>query len=229
MKLGAIVQARMSSQRLPGKVLRQVAGKPLLQYLLERLDHCCYLEAVVVATSVDGSDTPIADFCQELGVACCRGPLFNVAGRFKEVLEEYQFDGFVRVNGDSPLLDQRLIEEGVAIFLKGDFDLVTNVLTRTYPKGQSVEIVRGETFRAAYQFMRTEDELEHVTRHFYNHRDDFRIFNFESGQDQSGIQLSVDTPQDMDIFASIISHMNKPHWEYTLTETLRIYRGLAVI
>ena len=100
MKIGTIVQARMSSQRFPNKVLYEVAGKPLLQYLLERLEHCNCLDAIVVATSVDDSDTPIAEYCQQHSMACYRGPLANVAGRFNQVLDIYQFDGFVRVNGD---------------------------------------------------------------------------------------------------------------------------------
>ena len=217
----------MSSQRLPGKVLYKVAGKAILQYLLERLRHCDGLNAIIVATSTDDSDTPIADFCQEQGVLCYRGSLLNVASRFKEASEAYQLDGFVRVNGDSPLLDQRLIRQAVVAFLGGDFDLVTNVLKRTYPKGQSVEVLCSETFRAAYQRMRAGDELEHVTRYFYDRQEDFRIFNFESGQDYGRIQLSVDTPQDVAMFSSIIARMDRAHWDYTLTEILDIYGSLA--
>ena len=174
-KLGAIVQARMSSQRLPNKVLHKVAGKPMLQYLLERLEHCNCLDAIVVATSAEDSDTPIAEHCRQNGVPCYRGSLSNVAGRFNEALNIYHFDGFVRVNGDSPLLDQNLIEKAVSIFLAGDLDIVTNGQKRTYPKGQSVEVLRADTFRYAYQLMREEDEFEHVTPYFYKHAEKFLL------------------------------------------------------
>jgi len=226
MKIGAIVQARMTSERLPNKVLHEVAGKPLLQYLLERLEHCNCLDAIVVATSVEDSDTPIAEYCRQHGVACYRGSLTNVAGRFKEILDVYQFDGFVRVNGDSPLLDQRLIEKGVGIFLNGDFDLVTNVLPPTYPKGQSVEVLRTSIYQRTYPRMQEAEDLEHVTKFFYKHPKDFKIYNFALTENLSDIRLCVDTWQDMDNYATIVSNMHKPHWEYTLEDIIQIYRNL---
>lgn len=227
MKIGAIVQARMSSQRFPNKVLYEVAGKPMLQYLLERLEHCAYLDDIVVATSTDDSDTPVADYCRQNGVACHRGPLSNVAGRFIEVLDLYGYDCFVRVNGDSPLLDQRVIEKGITIFLNGHFDLVTNVHPRSYPRGQSTESLLASTYREAYKRMRTEDEFEHVTGYYYKYPQEFRIQNFALAKDLSHIQLSVDTCQDMDNFARIVSKMARPHWEYTLEDVLQIYGNLA--
>jgi len=227
MKIGAIVQARMRSQRFPNKVLYRVAGEPMLQYLLERLEHCNCLDAIVVATSVEDSDTPIAEHCLLHGVPCYRGSLSNVAGRFNQVLGMYQFDGFVRVNGDSPLLDQRLIEKGVDIFLNGDFDLVTNALPSTYPKGQSVEVLRTATYRRAYNHMQEAEDLEHVTKFFYKHPHDFRIHNFTLSENLNDIRLCVDTWQDMDNFTTIVSRMNRPHWEYTLEDVLQIYRGLV--
>lgn len=224
MTIGAIVQARMSSQRLPGKVLYKVAGKPMLHYLLERLEHCGSLDAIVVATSTGESDTPIADYCQELGVACYRGPLYNVAGRFKEVLDVYQFDGFVRVNGDSPLLDQQLVDKGVDIFIRGNFDLVTNILPRTYPIGQSVEVLRSNAFRRGYQLMQEDEEFEHVTKFFYKNQQDFKIYNFASETYYGDLHLAVDTVSQMDTFTAIISRMTKSHWQYGLYEILEFYQ-----
>jgi len=226
-KTGAIIQARMSSQRLPHKVLFEVAGKPMLQYLLERLKHCSRLDSIVVATSVDDSDTPIAEYCRQQDVACYRGPLSNVAGRFKEVLDIYEFDSFIRVNGDSPLLDQRLIEKGIDTFTAGDFDIVTNAQRRTYPKGQTVEILRSDTFRYGYGLMREEDEFEHVTQYFYKHPGDFKIYNFALPQNLNHIQLSVDTIKNMETFVAIINRINRPHWEYGWEDVLKIYHGLS--
>ena len=218
----------MSSQQLPNKVLLEAAGKPILQYLLERLEHCDCLDNIVVATSVDDSDTPIADYCRQNGIACYRGSLSDVAGRFNEVLDVYHFDAFVRINGDSPLLDQRLIEKGVSLFLGGDFDLVTNVFPRTYPIGQSVEVLGTVTYQSTYSRMQEEADLEHVVRYYYQHPDEFRIQNFTLTENLSRIQLSVDTWQDMDTFVTIASKMTRPHWEYTLEDILRIYQGLAL-
>jgi len=228
MKIGVIIQARMSSQRFPGKVLCEVDGKAILQYLLERLRRCRYLDHIVVATSGDETDAPVEEFCKGYGVQCYRGPLLNVAARFKEILDRYTFDAFVRVNGDSPLLDTRLIEKGMDIFLNGDYDIVTNTLRRTYPIGQSVEIVHAEIFRTAYELMQGEEELEHVTKYFYKNKEKYRIFNFESEYNYSRTRLSIDERDDLKTFIKIISKMNKPHWEYKLEDILNIYRDQLV-
>lgn len=218
------MQARMGSERLPGKTLHPVNGKPLLQYLLDRLSRCRGLDAVVVATSGDKTDHAIETFCQKQGVPCYRGPLKNVALRFREVLDHYAFDAFVRVNGDSPLLDQALVERALKVFGQDRFDLVTNVLVRTYPKGQSVEVLRGDIFRKTVDLMKEEEDLEHVTKYFYKHKDQFKIHNFEAPEDYRGVQLSVDTPQDMETFNQMVAAMTRPPWDYPLEELLEIYR-----
>ena len=214
MNIGAIIQARMSSKRFPGKVMYEVCGKPLLGFLLKRLSKCKRLDAVVVATSTEKSDSVIYDYCQRNRVPCHRGSLDDVAGRFREVIDLFGFDGFVRLCGDSPLLDHRLVDEAVDIFSSGQFDLVTNVLKRTYPKGQSVEVINSNVFRTVYPLMKFETELEHVTTYFYEHSSCFAIFNFESGKSLGNIQLSVDTPADMQTFESMIAGLERPHWEY---------------
>ncbi len=225
--IGAIVQARMSSQRYPGKVLHNVAGKPMLEYLMERLERCTSLNCVFVATSSDESDVSIQSFCGERGIKCYCGSLTDVAGRFKGLVEKYQLDCFVRVNGDSPLIDQLLIDHAVDIFLNGDFDLVTNTLERTYPKGQSIEVLRSDTFIKAYESMKGDDEFEHVTKYFYKHPDRYRIRNFACRENISDIQLSVDTKEDMLTFEGIVAEMAKPHWEYHLRDILQIYYDLT--
>lgn len=227
MKIGAIVQARMSSQRLPGKVLHRVGGKPMLQYLLERLEHCRSLDRMVVATSTDESDDPIAAFCEAYGVDCFRGSLTDVAGRFKAVLDRYPFEGFVRVNGDSPLFDQSLVDRGVDIFRRGNHEIVTNLWPRTFPSGQTVEILKAETFRLGYSQMQEPEDLEHITQFFYKNADRFRICNFTAVADYNGLHLSIDTERDMKAFAEAVSNMVGPHWQYGLAEVVRLYDRVA--
>lgn len=229
MSVGAIIQARMTSKRFPGKVLHQVAGKPLLQYVLERLSPCTSLDAVVVATSVDQSDDPVEFFCREHGVLCFRGDLANVAGRLNAALRAHGFGAFVRLSGDSPLMDPVVVDRGVDTFLKGKSDLVTNVFPRSFPRGQSVEVLRADTFRWAVEMMRDSEDLEHVTRYYYRNPRYFKIRNFSAEQDYSGVGLAVDTTQDMERFAKIIASMDKPHWKYHLPEILAIYADLSVV
>src|SRR5579862_9583374 len=136
----------MTSQRLPGKSLRPLCGQPMLQYVLDRLSRLDVLSEAVVATSTDPSDDAIDEFCRRIGRPCFRGSLDNVAERFLQAALAHRLSAFVRVSGDSPLLDQRLVARGVALFTESGSDLTTNIFPRTYPAGMSVEVVRTETF-----------------------------------------------------------------------------------
>ena len=225
-KIAVIIQSRMTSNRLPGKVLRSVCGKPMLQYLLERLNQCENIAEIVVATSCDPSDEPIVDFCSALNVSCFRGPLLNVAKRFYDLLIEYGFDKFVRISGDSPLLDQNLIDLGIRLFLDGDYDMVTNILPRTFPKGQSVEILKSDVFIEAFEKMTEVDDLEHVTKYIYKNCNNYKILNFESGERLGNIQLSVDTEEDLLKFEQIVEAMEKDHWRYGYKDVLKILESM---
>lgn len=221
MKIGILIQARMSSVRLPGKPLRRLLGKPLLGYLLERLQHCQRPYPIVVATSVADSDTPIAAFCAAQQVACWRGPLDDVVERFSKVLKVRDWDAFVRLSGDSPLLDQRLVDRAVALFVEGDYDLVTNVYPRTFPRGQSVEVVRTATFQRTRARMQAAADREHVTRYFYEHASDFAIKNFALDPPCVDVHLAVDTLQDFDYVENhVLARQTRPHWEYTVDDLL---------
>jgi len=220
MPVGVIIQARMSSTRYPGKVLYSVSGKAMLGYLLESLCYCESKSHVVVATSNTKSDDPIEEFCSNMKVDCYRGSLDNVAQRFVEVIKAYKFSTFVRLSGDSPLLDYRLVDRAVGIFQSGCFDLVTNTLKRTFPRGQSVEVLNSTKFTKTFDKMLTQDEKEHVTRYFYTHNKEFSIHNFESGKDYGDLELSVNTTEDMRRIESIIHSMKKPHWEYNFEELI---------
>ncbi len=221
MRLGAIVQARMSSERLPGKVLLELNSRPLLAYLLERLEHAA-LDEIVVATSQEPDDDAIERFCSGLGVACFRGALDDVAERFIAAAEAHSLDAVARVSGDSPLLDQRLVDRGVELYRERGPDLVSNVHPRSCPPGESVEIVSVEALRHAHPEM-SDQQREHVTLFFYDHADRFEIVSFDDGErDLSGISLAVDSEQDAETASAILSRMERPHWEYELDEILEL-------
>lgn len=222
MHVGIIVQARMSSQRLPGKVLREVGGKPMLQYTLERVALARGSDAVIVATSDEASDDPIAAFCAQRGVPCFRGSLEDVAGRFLAAADAHGFDAFVRVCGDSPLTDPAVISTAAELFRSGEYDLVTNTFPRSFPVGVSVEIIRTETFRKAHARMREDADREHVTRYYYQHPEEFRIQNITAPADYSTAQLAVDTLEDWERFTRIMQHMDRPHATYGYQEVLAI-------
>ena len=223
MAVTAIVQARTDSTRLPGKVLREVGGKPVLAYLLERLEHATLIDDIVVATSDDPSDDDLTAFCRTTEVDCHRGSFGDVAGRILGAARARKLDAFVRVSGDSPLLDQSLVDRAVALLRDSDSELATNVYTRTYPRGQSVEAFRTDAFARGYEAMEDDVDLEHVTPFFYRHESDFRIASFEHDPNLGDLRLVVDTQDDLDAFTQIVSAMDRPHWDHSLEDVV----GLA--
>jgi spore coat polysaccharide biosynthesis protein SpsF len=229
MSVAAIVQARTSSTRLPGKVLRHAAGKPLLAYVVERLQHANSVDRVVVATSDERSDDAIASLCRASGVHCHRGPSADVAGRILGAMHAVGADIAVRISGDSPLLDQRLIDDAVALLEECKSDLATNVYpTRTFPRGQSVEAFRAQALERGYALAADASDLEHVTPVFYRHSAQFRIASFTRKPGLGDLRLVVDTQEDFDRFTRVVSAMDRPHWQYGLDDVLELHRTCAV-
>lgn len=228
-RIGVIVQARMSSKRLPGKVLLRVNEKPMLAYLIERLRHCNNIDEMIIATSDSRSDDSIAEFCSASAIACYRGSLNNVAARFLDTARHFGLDAFVRVSGDSPMLDQRIVDKAVLIFREDKWDFVTNksnAQRRTFPKGQTVEVVRTGCFEKALPIMSLPEDFEHVTNIFYRTPKMFRIREFTCRRNIGHVQLSVDTAEDMDLFTRIVMTADRPLWEYTLEEILELRDAL---
>jgi spore coat polysaccharide biosynthesis protein SpsF len=224
--VGVVVMARMTSRRFPGKVLHPLAGRPALEYLVERLARAERADTVVVATSTEPSDDPVEALCRRLPVHCHRGPLENVALRLLEAMDGLGLRAGVRVSGDSPLLDQGLVDQAVELFGEGDADLVTNVFPRSFPRGQSVEVINREALQRALASMGTGDDTEHVTPYLYRHPELFRIRNFEAGADHSDTALTIDEPEDAARIEAILARMDRPHWEYSWKEALEL--GAAV-
>lgn len=222
-----VCQARMTSSRLPGKVLRPIEGRPALQLMLERLDRAARPDLVVVATSVERSDDPVAALVERLGVPCHRGPLIDVAGRFMEVVQRWSPAAFVRVTGDSPLIDHRLVDHALELYAEGGADVVTNVFPSTFPSGQSLEVVAAGSFRRAYESMEEPHDREHVTPYLYRHHERFRIRNFSAGEDLSDLDVSIDTAEDAALIEAVVARMERPHWEYGWRDVVRLYREVV--
>lgn len=217
-RAGAVVQARMGSQRLPGKVLTPLAGRAILEWLLERLEHAQTIDAIVVATSDEAEDDAVAAFAAARGVACHRGPLADVAGRVLGAARAHDLDAIVRVNGDSPLLDQRLIDRGVELLKESGADLVSNVRPRTFPPGQSVEVVLTDALERAHAQDSSDEDREHVTGPLYDGR--FRVVRFEADPPRTEPAFTVDTPADLARIEAIMRGMDRPHHEYTWEDLL---------
>ncbi|WP_310451399.1 cytidylyltransferase domain-containing protein [Sulfuritalea sp.] len=227
MKVVSVIQARMSSRRLPGKILQIVRGRPMLSYLVERLRHCRQLDGIVLATSNEESDDPVVAFAETTGLPCYRGPLDDVAARLLGAAEEAGAQGLVRISGDSPLIDSALVDRLVSVFRQSDRpDLVTNVAKRTFPKGQSIEVISVGALRTRVANGMTATEKEHVTECFYKHSDGARIVNVEHTEPLGDMQLSVDSAEDMSRFETLLDILGEPYWRHGLAEVVAAQKRL---
>lgn len=219
----AVIQARMSSARLPGKILTQVHGATLLEHLVSRLERCGGLDGIVIATSSDAADDPVPEFARARGLRCHRGSLDDVASRLLEAAHRFGIEHLARISGDSPMLDPAILDQALDIYRGNDADLVTNVQQRSFPKGQSVEVFSRTVLEDALKQDVIAADREHVTPHFYRHPDCYRILNFAYPGNRGDAQLSVDTEADLRRFSRIMERLGPPYWQHGLEDLLSAY------
>jgi spore coat polysaccharide biosynthesis protein SpsF len=202
-RVAIVVVARMTSSRLPGKSLMMLAGETLLGRVLQRTRQSREADCIIVATTSDPSDDPIEEWCISAGVHCFRGSLTNVALRVFEAARTVGAYGVVRVSADSPFIDPALIDYAIQLFRSHDADLVTNVFPRTFPKGESIEVIAADTLEHLLLAQLTPNQQEHVTKVFYDFPERFVIICFtvtdfvsDEAFDYSRVQLSIDTDED---------------------------------
>jgi len=190
-----ILQARMSSKRLPGKSLKLIRGKEVLQLVYDQISKSKYISKIIIATSKHISDDKIVTFCKKRNISVFRGSLNNVASRFYNIIKKKNCEEFVRINGDSPLTSSKIIDKLCRQFLKGKNEIVTNSFPRSFPKGQSVEIIKSSLIKKNINKFNKYD-LEHVSSYFYRNFKKFKIRNIRNKMNQSMYNLSIDTKKD---------------------------------
>jgi spore coat polysaccharide biosynthesis protein SpsF len=211
LKIGILVFSRYSSRRLPGKVLKPINDKPMLSYLLDRLMLKYDKNQIVLATSDEISDDKISEFANEYGVNCFRGSLPNVALRFMEAAKSMKFDYAVRITGDSVFIDTEIIEKLISK-IEGGYDLISNRKYKTYPIGQTIEVIKIDTFEKMYPKFSTPEHFEHVTEYFYNNEEEEGL-NIYHHKNEDGIfseiSLAIDTHEDFVKASSVIHAAGK--------------------
>ena len=191
-----VVQARSSSRRFPRKILHRIYGKTLIEHVILKISKSKNVSNIVVATSNNKSDDNLVNLLKKNNINYFRGELKNVAKRLLYAAEKYKKKYFIRINADSPLIDFKLIDLSIKIFLKKKYDLITNVFPRSFPQGQSVEIIKTSVLRKNIKKM-NKIELEHVTRFFYKKYNNFSIKNFSAKKKLAKMKLSIDTKKDL--------------------------------
>jgi len=197
----AIVQARMSSTRLPGKVLRVVSGRTILGHTVERLKAATLIDKAVVATTTERSDDLIENWCAENGVACYRGSLNDVLDRYYCAARKFSARTVVRVTSDCPLIDPELVDRVIEKFGSADYDHVS--VGPSYPDGLDAEVFSFDALARAHREARLASEREHVTPYIWKNPELFRLSTIESEKDLSKLRWTVDDEKDLALVTEI--------------------------
>ena len=200
-----ILQARINSKRLPKKVMRKIFNRSILERVIKRIKKSKEVKKIIVATSNSIQDDLIAKFCKKKKISFYRSNLNNVYLRYYKLINAEKIDNFIRITADSPLIDPKIIDKYIKIFKKNKFDIVTNTLKRSYPKGQSVEVINSKIIlRSLKAVSNNKNDQEHITSYFYRNKDRFKIKNISLKKNLSHFNFSIDTPKDYDFIKKII-------------------------
>lgn len=204
MKAVGIIQARMGSHRLPGKVLKPIVGVPMLKHMMMRLDRCQSLDEVVIATTDQPQDQVLCDFAETNGYLVGKGSESDVLGRYYKVAKERKADVVIRLTADCPLIDSEVTDRVVKRHLDSKTnDITSNVLQLSYPNGFDTEALSFSCLERVHQG--TQDPLyrEHVTNYIHDYPEKFIMENVRSDEDRSYLRLCVDTDEDFDLIRCI--------------------------
>jgi spore coat polysaccharide biosynthesis protein SpsF (cytidylyltransferase family) len=215
-----ILQARFSSTRLPGKVLKEILGIPMLQLQLERLQRVKRIDLLVVATSNDSSDDPIEDLCKNLNIACFRGSLNHVLDRYYHAAVQYKAKHIVRLTGDCPLTDPDLIDQVIQYYLDESYDYASNTIEPTFPDGLDVEIFRFSALADAWKEASLASEHEHVSSFIYKSPDRYRIGSYKGKHNLSNLRWTVDEPEDFDFVRKVYKAAYPKNSRFTTDDIL---------
>ena len=207
-----IIQARMGSSRLPGKVLKDICGKPMLGWVVERVKQCGNVGQVLVATTVDPGDDPIVEFCQAQAIDCFRGNIFDVLDRYYQAALHYRADVVVRVTADCPLIDPQVVDRTIEELQARKLDFCANRLPppykRTYPIGLDVEVATMPALTEAWENAIEPHEREHVMPYLYAGARKFKTGVIDAEADHGSQRWTVDTPEDLDFVRKIAELLN---------------------
>lgn len=199
-----IISARMDSKRFPNKMMSKLWGQPLLEFIICRASDISYLNNLIIATTDRPVDDIIVEVADHYSVPVHRGRLGDVARQFVECGKHYKSDYLLRLNGDSPCFDINLIEQGFA-FCNEDYDLITNIPSRTFPYGIALEIIKTSALGKAYPLM-DEAERQHVTLHFYKHPKSFKIKEVLNQGEKLDFKFAIDDPSDLERLNEYLLH-----------------------
>lgn len=239
MNVCCIIQARMNSTRLPGKIMLPLpmeAGKPVLEHVISRVKESKRITNIVVATTINAEDDSVVDIAEKVNTEVYRGSEKNVLERFYFAVKEEQPDYIVRITSDCPCIDPNILDELIEFHLVNGYDYSSNAINRTFPHGLDAEIFSYEMLKTAFVNAKATFELEHVTPYFYlTNAANYKVGSFENEIDYSNVRITLDTNEDYlllaavfdyfkekksFLFSDIIALFNKKPWLYKVNENV---------
>ncbi|MFT6248959.1 MAG: spore coat polysaccharide biosynthesis protein SpsF [Cognaticolwellia sp.] len=223
-----ILQARMSSSRLPNKVLLPILGKPMLAHQIDRINTLKIPHKLIIATSTQTSDDPIEQLCQQLNIRCYRGALDDVLERYYQAAIEFSqnktIKNIVRITGDCPLIDSDIIEQLINLFLTSNVDYCSNCAPATLPDGLDVEVFSFDALEKSYQLAKKSSEREHVTPFICNNPQLFTVKNYNHQPDLSHYRWTVDESEDFELITKIYQALYPKNPNFKLVDILDLIR-----
>ena len=216
----AIVQARSSSSRLPNKVTKPILGKPMILHELERVRRSKRIDKIVLATSRDSSDDGLADIATESGIEVYRGNLDDVLDRYYQCAKQYQPEHVVRITGDCPVIDWRIVDAVIEKHLREQNDYTK--ATDRFPDGLDTEVVRLSALEIAWRNAKLLSEREHVTLYIKNHSEQFKLGVLECKHDLNFMRWTVDEPQDFELIRQIYEELYAENNDFSMQDILQL-------
>lgn len=225
-KIVVTIEARMASERLPGKVLLPVVGKPMLQHIIERLRRSQYIDEVIVATTTKASDEVIVDFCSSIDCLVFQGSADNIVERLLGASKLVEADIIVQATGDNPVIDPNLVDRAIELFFSGEYDYVCNNMEPSYPIGLDVRMFTRESLLAVARLTNDPVDLIHGSYFIYRRPDIFKITSFkaEDKHHWPDLRLTVDEPADYKLIQMIYQKLYANNKEFNLSDVIEFLK-----
>lgn len=222
MNIGVIIQARMGSTRLPGKIMKKIEQKTVLEYVISSLEKSEFIQEIIIATTKNKEDDVIEDKVKKLGKKIYRGSQDNVLERYTFAARENKLDIVIRITSDCPLIDVNIVDSIIKEFIDKKPDYISNTIKRTYPRGMDCEVFSINALERAYRDAESESDKEHVTPYIYKNPDKFKISNYCADEDNSKYRITLDVEEDFEVISFIIKEINNKMLDFSYESVIKI-------
>lgn len=227
MKIGTIIQARMGSTRLSGKVMKEIKGKTVLSHVIERVSQSKMIDEIIIATTVLNRDDLIEAEAIKCGVKVFRGSEEDVLSRYYYAAKENNLDAVIRITSDCPLIDPNVIDDIIKYYSNNDYDIVTNACSdlkqRTYPRGLDAEIFSFEALENAFNKANEKYQREHVTPYIYENSE--KVYIYKNNMDYSRYRWTLDTEEDFKLIHIVYDRLYNGKHNFYLQEIIKLFES----